>query len=320
MTARDELLDTGRIGREGAALLYRTVRLVASGYGFPPPRGSQTWDESAAIETAHDFLEGERGARRLREITIRSVDDRSFEHLLDAAVHNFLRDLSRRTDLGKLILRMKEILRDEGDFAEVPEKPDRWMLTGGKSQESTVPPGDLTAAIAGMSIAVPRWSSDRRDAPLADRPSFVRLIVRVLATADGSLATVDLAHAIASRLDHRRTPLATIVDIDDYESEPALQNADSSTSAVANLQAEVIFRTLSDREKVILADPDASVRDLGRKLDIGKSQVALVRQRLFDKLRDVVDADDEDVVVRLCDLCGGWIRHWTARTGATSDG
>jgi len=321
MTAREELLSTGRLGLEGAKLLYRTVRLVAVGHGFPPPRGSQRWDESAGIEVAHNFLEGERGTRRLRDIAVRSVDDRSFERLLDAAVHNFLRDLSRQTDFGKLIVRMKEILRDEAEFEQVPGTSDRWTLAGGEPEPSTLSPSTLTAAIAGTKINVPKWSSDRRDAPLADRPSFVLLMTRVLTAAEGSLATDDLARVLTSRLDHRRTALATTMDIEEYVSERALMEGDSGTSAVAELHAADVFDTLSDRERIILADPEATVRDLAQQLDVGKSQVALLRQRLFDRLRCELDGDDDidAVVTRLCDLCGEWVRQWTAAKGATSD-
>jgi hypothetical protein len=322
MTAREELLSTGRLGREGAQLLYRTVRLVAVGHGFPPPRGSQRWDESAAIEIAHGFLEGERGARRLRDIAVRSVNDRSFERLLDAAVHNFLRDLSRQTDFGKLILRVKEILRDEAEFEQVPGKSDRWTLAGGEPEQSTVSPGTLTAAIAGTKINIPKWSSDRRDAPLADRPSFVLLMTRVLTAAEGSLDTDDLARALTSRLDHRRTALTTTMDIEEYVSEHALMEGDSGTSAVAELHAADLFNTLSDRERIILAaDPQATVRDLAQQLDVGKSQAALLRQRMFDRLRCELDgeADIDAVVAHLSYLCGEWIRKWTAAKGATSD-
>jgi hypothetical protein len=321
VTAREELLSTGRLGRAGAELLYRTVRLVAVGYGFPPPKGSRRWEEDAVIDIAHSFLEGERGARRLRDIAVRSVDDRSFERLFDAAVHNFLRDLSRQTDFGKLVLRVKEILRDEDEFEQVSGKSDRWTLSGGESEPSTVSPGALTAAIAGAKINIPKWSSDRRDAPLADRPSFVLLMTRVLAAAEGSLVAHDLARVLTSRLDHRRTALTTTMDIEELVSEHALVDGDSGASAVAELHAADIFDALSDRERIILADPETTVRDLARQLDVGKSQAALLREWLFDRLRRELDGDEdlEEVATHLAYFCGEWIRQWTTEKGATSD-
>lgn len=321
MTAREELLSTGQLGKEGAELVYRTVQLVATAHGFPPPRGSRSWDKNAVTETAHGFLEGERGARRLREIAIRSVNDLSFERLLDSAVHNFLRDLSRQTDFGKLVLRVKEILRDEAEFEQVPGRSDRWMLTGGEPEPSTVPPAVLTASIAGIKVTVPKWSSETRDGPLADLASFVALMTRVLAAAEGSLNAVDLTHVLTSRLDHRRTALVTLMDIEEHVSEAALVEGDSATSAVAKLHAADIFDTLSDRERIILSAPEATVRDLAHQLAVGKSQAALLRKRLFDRLQREFEDDDDinEVVSRLCDLCGEWTRKWTAANGATSD-
>jgi hypothetical protein len=321
MTAREELLSTGQLGREGAELLYRTARLVAIGHGFPPPSGSQRWDEDAGIETAHGFLEGERGARRLLDIAVRSTDDRSFERLLDAAVLNFLRDLSRQTDFGKLVRRVKEILSDEDEFEQVPGNADRWTLADGEPEPSTVSPEVLITAIAGTKITVPKWSSDRRDAPLADRASFVLLMARVLAVADGSLNAPDLARVLTSRLDNRRTALTTLMDIEEHVSEPALVEGDSGTSAVAKLHATDIFNTLSDRERIIVADSEATVRELARQLDVGKSQAAILRDRLWEKLRRELDgdADMEEVVRRLISLCGDWVREWTTEEGATSD-
>jgi hypothetical protein len=318
VTLRDELLRTGQPGPEGARLLYRTVRLVAVAHHFPSPEGGHWWSDSAVEEVAHDFL-GEQ--RRLRDVLVRSVDDRSFERLLDGAVHNFLRDLARRTDLGKLILRVKEILHDEPNFEAAAGHPDRWRLADGESEPSTAPPGALTSAIAGAQVETPNWSSERRDAPLADRPSFVRLMTCVLTAAAGSLTADDLAHALTSRLDHRRTALTTSLDVLEQVSEPAPAAANPATRTIVELHAADLFATLSDRERIVLADPEATVRDLARRLGLGKSQADTIRHRLFERLRREL-ADDRDagqVISRLCEFCDHWLRGRTEVEGATSD-
>lgn len=122
--------------RERSSVAYRTVWSVAISRNFPPPPGSSRWDESAVTETAHDLLDGERGIKRVTDIAIRSVDDSSFERLLEAAVVNFLREGSRRTDMGKLILRVTEVLRDDDAFQPVGGKPARWSLVNGESSPS----------------------------------------------------------------------------------------------------------------------------------------------------------------------------------------
>jgi hypothetical protein len=157
VTPRDELLSSNRLGHEGAKLLYRTVRLVAVSHGFPPPEGSVNWSTTAVEEIAHDFLQGERGAKRLLDIAIRSTDEASFDRLLDAAVLNFLRDLARSTDMGKLILRVKEILRDEDEFEAIPGSVERWTLASGPRTASAAKPTDL-ASIRGR--AAGWFSSD----------------------------------------------------------------------------------------------------------------------------------------------------------------
>jgi hypothetical protein len=320
MTPREELLRTHRLGHTGAALLYRTVFLVAVGNRFPPPEGSASWNETAVTETAHDFIKDERGARRLLDIAVRSVDERSFERLLEAAVLNFLRDVARGTDLGKLILRVKEILRDETDFEAVPGSPERWTLADGPAAPSVAGPDDLASATAGVEVVVPKWTSERRDAPLADRPSFVRLMTSVLTAAAGSLTAGDIARALTARLYHRRTPLTMSLDIREQVSEPGQTGGDPATRTVAELHAIDIFNSLSDRERIIVTTLDRNVRDLARLIDTGKTQAALIRQRLVDRLNDeLVDDDHADhTATILCELCDEWIWSRTGTDDATS--
>jgi hypothetical protein len=317
---REELLTTGRLGPAGAELLYRTVWLVAVGNRFPPPQGSTVWDETAVADTAHDFLDGERGRKRLLDIVVRSVDEQSFRRILEKAVRNFLRDIARGTDFGKLVLRVKEILRDEDYFEQVPGTDGRWALSGGPTAPSAARPDDLATAATGVEVVVPKWTSERRDAPLADRPSFVRLMSAILKAAGGSLTAVDISHALVARLDHRRTTLTTDLDIHEDVSEPVAMGGNPATRAVAELHAADIFASLSDRERVIVTTLDKNVRDLGRVIGTGKSQAALIRQQLVDRLRDeLADEEDPDTTATiLCRTCEEWVDLRTKATDATS--
>jgi hypothetical protein len=291
VTPREELLSTRRLGQAGAELLYKTVWLVAVGRRFPPPEGSTDWNETAVAETAHDFVKDKRGPKRLLDIAVRSVDDRSFERLLEAAVLNFLRDIARATDMGKLIVRVKEILHDEKDFEAVSESAERWTLAGGSTMPSMASPRDLASATAG-----------------------------VLSAAGGSLTAVDLAYALAARLDHRKTAYATNLDIREQVSEPASVSRNPATLVVAELHAIDIFDSLSDRERIIVTTLDRNVRDLGLLIDSGKTQAALIRQQLIDRLRDELsDADNPDSTATiLCELCDDWVESRTKTDDATS--
>jgi hypothetical protein len=323
VTPREEVLATRRIGSAGAVLLYRMVRAVAIARNFPPPEGFERWNESAVTEMAHDFLDGERGRRRVVSVALSSDDDRSFERILERAVVNHLREVSRRTDMGKLIVRVAEILNEEAAFSRVEGSGDsasRWTLKDGPTAASSVPETALISALAPVEITVPKWNSESRAAPLADRESFIRMIAAVLAAASGSLTAGDIAQVLATRLDHRKAPLSIELDVLESATEhpPALDPAVQASSAVLAAQ---IFGRLSERERMILALFDLPVRDLGDALALGRSQAALLRNRLTERLRDQIADDstyeEEETVEELCRLCENWLEDRTRTLGET---
>jgi hypothetical protein len=322
VSARGELLTTGRLGEAGAALLYDIVGVVGVAHRFPPPEGSTSWDDAAQQTLAHDFLESPRAPKRLLDIAIRSVDDRSFERLLEKAVLNHLRDKARSTDMGKLIVRVKEVLRAADGFIAVPRAgEDRWAVEGSPSEPSTTPARELAAAIRGEDIVVPKWTSATRDAPLADRDTFVRLMRSILLTARGSLTARDIAAVLTTRLDHRRVPLTVELDSPEGRSEPADLAADPASRTLSGLRAAEIFGALSDRERIILANLDLNVRELALVIETGKSQAAQLRQRLTDRLIAELKDDDnqQGTAGALAALCDRWLQQRTAATDGTSD-
>ena len=321
MNAREELLSTGRLGPVGAELLYETVQLVAVSRRFPPPEGSVMWDADAVASEAHDFVQGDRGVKRLLDVAVRSVDDRSFRRLLEAAVTNHLRDVARRTDMGKLIVRVKEVLRSSPHFRRVSAASgEAWTLADGADELSVVAAPALARAAHGVAVDVPAWSSSTRDAPLADFASFVRLMSAVLAAADGSLDAVEIAHAVAGRLDYRRIPLTVDLDTLGPAGEPATGEVDTSVSVTSSVRAAAIFDGLTDRDRLVVATVDAKVRDLGVLLGTGKSQAAEIRRRAVERVRLELSDDDEpeETVRALSRLCEVWLRSWTGGSGATS--
>lgn len=322
MSAREELLATGRLGPEGAALLYDIVGVVGVAHRFPPPEGSVSWDEGARQSVAHAFLTSPRASKRLLDVAIRAVDDRSFERLLEKAVLNHLRDEARSSDLGKLIVRVKEILRTAEDFILVPGAgEDLWAVDGCGTEPSTMPARELGAAIRVVEVAVPKWTSATRDAPLADRETFVKLIRSVLLTADGSLTAGDIARVLATRLDHRRVPLTVELDNPDVQAEPADPAADPASITTSALRASEIFGSLTDRERIIATNLDVNVRELAVIIGTGKSQAALLQQRLRDRLSvELEDDDDRPGTVRaLTDLCERWVQRRTTIAHGTSN-
>jgi hypothetical protein len=315
--AYDELVSAGRFGPHCARMLYRAVQTVAIARNFPPPDGHARWDRDAAAEVAHDFLDGERGRKRIADLAIRATDDASLERLLHAAVLNFHRDRSRRTDVGALVRRVGDVLDRSGVFAKAGGDPLRWHLPGAPAAPSTAHPAALERAAAGEpEVTVPRWTSQRRRAPQADFDSFERLIRRVLTAAHGSLTSAQIALAILGRLDPRRVPLT--VELNVLERVPD-RSADAQTEeqVLSRIHSADIFGRLSDRERILIATWERPVRDLGEALGVGHSRAGTLRQRLAVRLAGELAGDPgpEIVVSELRALAAEWMHERTAGHG-----
>lgn len=319
MSARDELL-AGQLGTAAATALYQSVRITALAHNFPPPPGDAAWDDDAVETVAHDFLTGSKGLARLTEIALRTTDDRSFGRLLDAAVLNHHRDVARRTDLGRLIRRLKEILNDSERFAQAPQGPDWWHHVDQPATASTIPHAQLAANLLDVTVVVPKWDSEIRDRPVADRDSLERLLESALTTAAGALTDADLAKLVAGRVDTRRSPLTIELDLLEGTSEPAADLPDPVNTHIHAQHAKAIFDQLSDVQRIILTVADDPVREIATVLGVGKTKAAQQRQRLFDSLqRRLAEAEDPaSVLSELSNLCTGWFEQRTQTLGATS--
>lgn len=320
MTPLEEVRAIGRIGHEGARLLYRLVYSVAVDRNVPAPEGHLGWGKAAIEETAHDFLSGPAGMERLVAMASQATDDDSFRRQLAAAVHNYLRTLGRATDLGKLIVRLTDILTTTPGFEPVHRGAGtEWTLRGGSTDPTHVATTDLEPEIRAMRVDRPKWTSETRDAPLADRTTLVEMITKILTAADGTMSVRDIAEVVAARIDIRRIPISWELDDPDTRFEPTRED-DRVTVTVDGLHTRDFFERLTDREKIMVAFSDKSVRELGSLVGLRHAQAAIVRQRLYDRIRvEFADAEDpEDVIEVLCDLCEAWVAHWTDGDGPTS--
>lgn len=316
---RAELAATGRPGTELARLLYRTVAVIAVTRRFPHPAGSTHWDETAVTETAHRLIDGPRGHKRLADALLRSTDEPSFARQIEGAAVNFLRDLARATDQGKVVMRVAEVLKASEEFSAHGGKPPRWGLAGSPKQPSTAPPSELAhAAAMEPDVVVPAWGSDRRDPPIADRASLIRILRRVLVAADGGVTAAEAAEAVAARLNIRRSPLTVEVGVMERLAEPAAAG-DPATATAISMEAAAIFETFDDRERILLASFHLSLEAASRQLTLGRSQTALLRQRVVRRMQialgvDLDDAGDPEggdadamlAAAAVRDLCTAW--------------
>lgn len=311
ITAWEELRQTGRLGESGAALLYRSVRAVAYRHRFPSPSGAG-WSDDDILEVAHDFLTGRRALERLTDLAVRAIDDQSFTRLLDQAVVNHLRDRARETDRGALIRRLLSLVRADSRVRELPMSPPRFSLLDGPEEASQAMPSELARAASSVpKLRIPAWSSEHRHAPIADGDSLRRLTHAVLTAARGSLTIVDLVDAISARLDVRRVPLTVDLDVVEATGDPG--GSDPGLIVSTADSADRIFFDLTDRERLVLARPDETVRALALIAGVGRSQIALTRSRLHTQLAERLepDADRADVLARLQRQCESWYEHRT---------
>ena len=319
MTPLEELLKGGRLGRAGARALYRTVRAVAIAHGFPPPGGRNGWDADAVAEIAHEFLADGRTPRRLTHLAVHAVDDDSFERILHRMVLNYLRDGGRRTEVGRLMLRLRDVLGNSDEFVAAPGH--RWRLASEPSQPSGVPPTVLVqAASAETDVSVPRWSAQtRRRPPAADAASLRRLCRRVLEAAAGTVPLQDLAQSMAPRLGLTPMPLAQGVDDrDPFDSVAAPQHADA---VIDSMRAAEIFAILSQRERLLLATAGTPVRELRSVIGVGPSQAAELQGRLRALLASELQDEEnyEAVFFHLIDQARTWASGRTTGQPGQSD-
>lgn len=316
---RAELAETGRMGPRLANLLYRTVAVIGVSRRFPPPEGSARWDGSAVAEIAHQLIDGDRGQKRLKDALLRSTDEASFARQIEGATVNFLRDVARSTDQGKLVLRVAEVLRSGTEFSAHGGPPPRWGLPGGPGSPSAAAPSDLArAATSEPDVVVPKWTSSRRDAPVADTASITRILLRVLRAAQGTLTAAEAASAVAARIDVRRSPLTVEVGVLERISEPA-GPSDPATATAVSRDARELFDVLDDRERILIAGFHEKWEVVADRLALRRSQVLLLRQRVVRRLQAdlgvVFDDDgtprggDEESALTAAavrDLCAAW--------------
>jgi hypothetical protein len=292
-----ELLDTGRLGAEGATLLYATVAAVARFDRYPPPEGHQAWSSDAVTEVAHEFLVGPHANERLVHLATLALDDASFARLLETSVRNFFRSRARATTRGKLYRRVRSLLEGDDRFVPVEGSDGRlWTLSEGSS-DPWVGRIDALLAVAG-SVPVPLSGSDR-----ARRDALGEICAQVLAAAEGAVSLDDLAGVASWRLGLIAPPIS--VDIDSMEPEAAV---DVATESVAALDAQAVFEVLTDRERLLLLVLDEPVRQVAEFVGLGKSSAALAVTRLRDNLRALIpdEADLLEVLGPLTRLAATW--------------
>ncbi|TCC30513.1 MULTISPECIES: hypothetical protein [Kribbella] len=302
MTALEELR-SGQLGEEFAKLLYRRVLIVGVRYRFPPPKGYAKWGPDAAHEAAHEYLTHAENYPRLVELAATVSDNAGLERKLTVILRNYMRASGRRTVIGKLIRRLRGLLKDDDGFVivadGVPGEGNAALVDGPTEQYSGDPALLRAAARTVRDVTIVRWGANvPREGPVADRPSLVALSKAVLEAAGGSLPFVDLAEVVAARLslDPNNVPGALPVeDVDELAGRgeiDAVPDAFSPEAAIGavgvSMEDEEIARAVleefSEKEKLVLAWLHLKVRDISKETGLAVSTAGAVSQRVRDKL------------------------------------
>ena len=313
MTALEELR-AGSIGEEVVSLLGRTIRAVAVARNFPPPNDLGRWGEEAVARTVSEFVADSQTPRRLLDLATVCATDQALRARLQGTVRNFLADLGRRTPLGKLVVRINEVL---GRHEEFVRTHGHWSLADGAVEPVAADVDRLAKVIGSHQVSAPRWGHEaRRAAPVADADTIVALCKALLGAAGGSLTPRTMAAAIGMRLGIGQAPVsldAASLDPGVLEGYPVRDS--TADAALRQSRAVEILVLLNDRERVALAWPEYTVRELAPVLGVGPSQAHIVRRRAVEMLREELadDPDGEAVAGRVLALARNWAEQWTGR-------
>jgi hypothetical protein len=313
VTALDEVR-AGSIGEEFISLLARTIRAVAIARNFPPPDDLGNWGEEAVARTVSEFIADSQTPRRLLDLATACATDRALTARLQGTVRNFLADLGRRTPLGKLVVRINEVLGRNEEFVRTH---GRWSLADSGVEPGAEDVDRLAKAIRMHKIAEPHWGHEaRRTAPVADAETIVSLCKALLGAAGGSLTPRTLAAVIGMRLGIGQAPVSLdAVSLDPGWPEAYPEMDSTADSALRETRAEEILALLNDRERVALAWPEYTVRELAPILGVGPSRAHIIRRRAIEILKEELadDPDGQAVAGRILELARSWAEQWTGR-------
>jgi hypothetical protein len=292
-------LQAGRAGPDFTFELQRTIRAVAVARNFPPPEGHSAWDADGVWSAASEFMGDAQTPRRLTDLAVHCATADALRARLQGTVRNFLADLGRRTPIGKLVVRVNDVLRGDPSFVMMG---DRWARAEGPTRAGTEDADALRRAIAGVEVVVPAWGHQaHRNAPVADRDTVVRLCHALLDAAGGSLTPRALARAIGDRVGVGQAPLSLEAVAFDGPASPTLYPADSTASEALRLRrAAEVLAQLNDRERLSVAYPELTVRHLAPVLGVSPSQCHVIRGRAAETIRiELVDDDDAEGIALL---------------------
>jgi len=305
-------LRAGRVDVQFVAQLRRTIRAVAIARNFPAPDGRRLWDDESVGWVVSEFMADAGTPRRLTDLATVCMTEGALRARLQGTVRNFLADLGRRTPIGKLVVRINDVLGKSDAFVRVD---GRWAIVGGPSEAGAANDEAFNQTIRSHPIVVPTWGHDaRRSAPVADAESIGALCRSLLEVAGGSLTPRILATTIGRRLGIGQAPVsADISALDGGWPDPSQVNDRTASEALRSMRASEVLALLNDRERCAVAFPEYTVRQLAPLLGVSASQAHVIRRHAIELLKaELLEDDDaEGVVIQILDTASTWTRDRT---------
>lgn len=316
MTALNEL-QSDDVGPAFLSLLQQTFRAVGVARNFPAPDGYDVWDTDAVKSVVAEFLACPQTPRRLTALALYSRTDDALKRQLQSTVRNFLADSGRRTPVGRLVLRVNEVLTNESRFER---QGSCWALVGTDAERAGIDFDALVSASASVDIVIPTaWSVGERQSPEIDHDSVVRLADSVLGTAGGPVSAAVIAKVAARRLGVGAAPLSLEANALDPPQPSAVSSDATSDAALIEIRAHEVFSVLNDSERVALGRANFPTAELGRSLGVSKSTAANIRKRAVSILSGELSSEEggQAVADLVLDLARDWTDFWTDSVDAT---
>lgn len=302
-------LTSGAFGRDSYEMLKRVARKAVRLRRYPPPTG-EGWTDREIDELVHGFLAARDGPLRLVTAARAAGTAHGLELLVERMLKNHLSDLGRQTAEGKLHRRLRRVLSGDEGFIEVAR--DLWALSPalGAAPWAGRETDLLQATIERTPLDV---VSELRRAGREDtgrvRATSLALVCHEVMEAAGAPLPLATLRAVVSQLIGLRSPEAVRLSESDV-GEPLMTGAHGQPGPARSMAAE-LWRTLDDRERLLLPHLSDPVRRAAEAVGLGHSQAGVAMARLRARLRRYVedDATARVVFARLLELQATWV-HW----------
>jgi hypothetical protein len=232
-------------------------------------------------------------SRALHRLVQQAQDGTHFARSLVGAFAYQLTDLARKTAAGALVLRINNMLRNNHQFSQVPDGPNKnsWIIA--EVDVDAIWNQDENALVnATWELelqTVTEWAGNRRT-PLCTDEDLVQLLHTVISRAGAPLPASGIIRTLRHRFGLLYTDPSTLDEAIPYAQVPGSVEEE----AISALEARRVLETLTPEETVILESGELTDRELGEKLGCSKSTANVKRLRLREQLEILgwTDADD----------------------------